>query len=185
MPGKQTLRGRFFMLKPSTLGKPAIFLVLFLAVMFIAGQADAQTKISGKMTMAYTKLDSLIIADTEGHNMGLGESKGTNASTGDNAFMDGAETTTFSYADLTKGTGPHMGYTLFKMGDDMFIAKWSGEVKATMTEEGTPKISFSGKYKYVKGAGQYENIKGSGTYTGYFTSKTEYFADWEGEYSLK
>ena len=185
MPGKQTFRGRFFMFKQPSLSKPVIFLALFLAVMFIAGQADAQTKVSGKMTMAYTKLDSLIIADTEGHNMALGESKGTNASTGDKAFMDGAETAIFSYADLAMGNGPQMGYTSFKMGDDMFIAKWSGEVKATMTEEGAPKITFSGMYKYIKGTGQYENIKGSGTYTGHFTSKTEFVVDWEGEYSLK
>jgi len=173
------------MLKQSSVCKPVIWLFLFMAVMLIAGQADAQTKVSGKMTMAYTKLDSLIIADTEGHNMGLGESKGTNASTGDKAFMDGAETTTISYADLTKGNGPHMGYTTFKKGDDMFIAKWRGDVKTTMTEEGAPKISFNGTFKYIKGAGQFENIKGSGTYTGHFTSKTEYIVSWESEYSLE
>ncbi len=185
MPGTQTLRGRFFMLKQSTSLKPAIFLVLFMAVMFIAGQADAQTKISGKMTMAYTKMDSLVIADTEGHKMALAVSKGTNVCTSGNDFMEAAEALNFSYADLTKGSGPHQGYATLKKGDDMIMTKWKGEVKATMTEEGTRKSTFMGTFEYIKGAGQFENISGKGTYKGHFTSETEYAVEWQGEYSLK
>ncbi|UCE66127.1 MAG: hypothetical protein JSU85_14960 [Candidatus Zixiibacteriota bacterium] len=173
------------MLKQSTVGKPVIFLVLFMAVMFIAGQADAQTKISGKMTMAYAKMDSIPVSDTEDHNMALAESKGNNISTGDNAFMDGAEIINFSYADLTKGSGPHQGYVTFKKGDDMTIAKWKGKVKTTMTEEGAPKTTFSGTFEYIKGAGQFKNIKGAGTYEGHFTSSTEYIVGWKAEYTLK
>ena len=185
MPGKQTLRGRFFMLKQSTVSKPVIFLILFMAIMFFAGQADAQTKISGKMTMTYTKMDSIVVGDTDGHNMSLATSKGTNADTGENGFLDGAEALNFSYGDLTKGSGPHQGYATIKKDKDMIISKWQGEVKVTMTEEGTPKIAFMGTFEYIKGAGQFENISGKGTYKGHFTSKTEYVVDWKGEYSLK
>jgi hypothetical protein len=173
------------MFNKSLMGKPVILLVLLMAVMFFAGQADAQTKISGKMTMAYAQTDSIVIPDTEGHNMTLAESKGTNISTGDNAFMDGAENTVISYADLVMGSGPHMGYNTFTKGDDMLIAKWQGEVKTVMTEEGAPNTTFAGTFKYVIGAGQYENIKGGGTYKGEFTSPTEYTVEWEGEYTLE
>jgi hypothetical protein len=174
-----------FMLKPSTAGKPVIILVLFMAVMFIAGQADAQTKISGKMTMTYTKMDSIVVDDTDGHNISLAISKGTNADTGENGFLDGAEAINYSYGDLAKGSGSHQGYATLKKGDDMIITKWKGEVKTTMTAEGTPKTTFSGTFEYIKGAGQFKGIKGAGTYKGHFTSKSEYIADWEGEYSLK
>ncbi len=164
--------------------KPVVCLILLLAVMFIAVQADAQTKISGKMTMAYTKMDSIQIGDTDGHNMNLGESKGTNASTSDNGFMEGAEATNCSFGDLAMGSGPHQGYITFKVGDDITVGKWHGEVKTTMTAEGKPSTTFNGTFEYIKGAGQFENIKGGGTYKGQFTSKTEYTVEWEGEYSL-
>jgi len=173
------------MLNQLTGGKPVVLTVLLMAVLFIAGQADAQTKNAGKMTMTYTKIDSFVVADTENHSMILGESKGTNASAGENAFMDGAENIIYSYADLTMGSGLNMGYNTFTKGDDMVIVKWKGEVKATMTEEGIPNITFSGTFEYIKGAGQYENITGSGTFKGQFTSDTEYVVDWEGEYTLK
>ena len=173
------------MFKQPAVGKPVIFLVLLMAVMFIAGQADAQTKISGKMTMAYTIMDTIAVGDTDGHNMALGESKGTNTSTGAEALMDGAESINLSYADLTKGSGPHQGYVTLKKGDNMTVAKWKGEVKTTMTAEGAPKTAFNGTFEYIKGAGKFKGIKGAGTYEGYFTSKTEYVAEWKGEYSLK
>jgi len=165
--------------------KPVIMLVLFMAILFITGQADAQNKVSGKMTMAYTKADSIVIPDTEGHRAVLAEATGTNTSAGENAFMDGAETILASYTDLIMGSGPNQGYTIFKMGDNMTVAKWKGEVKTTMTEEGAPNVTFSGSFEYVKGTGQFANIKGSGTYKGQFTSPTEYTVDWQGEYSLK
>ncbi|UCC79282.1 MAG: hypothetical protein JSW64_13565 [Candidatus Zixiibacteriota bacterium] len=173
------------MLKPLTSVKPVIFLVLFMVVVFIGGPADAQTKISGKMTLAYVKVDSLVIGDTEGHSMALADSRGTNVCTSGNDFMEGAEVISLSYADLAMGTGFHEGYTTFTKGDDMTIARWKGQAKTTMTEEGTPEFSFMGTFEYIKGAGQYENISGKGTYKGHFTSLTEYTVEWEGEYALE
>jgi hypothetical protein len=126
-----------------------------------------------------------VVGDTEGHNMSVIESKGTNTSTSDNGFMEGAETVNCAFGDVVMGTGQQQGYVTFKSGDDITVAKWKGEVKTTMTEEGAPNVTFSGTFKYVMGAGQYENITGNGTYNGQFTSKSEYTVEWEGEYSLK
>jgi hypothetical protein len=99
--------------------------------------------------------------------------------------MEGAETVNCAFGDVVMGTGQQQGYVTFKSGDDITVAKWKGEVKTTMTEEGAPNVTFSGTFKYVMGAGQYENITGNGTYNGQFTSKSEYTVEWEGEYSLK
>lgn len=166
-------------------GMPVIMLVILMAILFVAGQANAQTKVSGKMTIAYTKSDSIEIPDVANHTTVFSEAKGTNTSTGENAFMEGAETTVASYVDFVMGNGPNQGYSIFKMGDDMVVAKWKGDVKTTMTEEGAPNVTFVGTYEYIKGAGQFENIAGGGTYKGHFTSNTEYVAEWQGEYTLK
>ena len=173
------------MLKQLTTTKPVILLIIFIAAMFFAGQADAQTKVSGKMTVAYVGMDSILVGDIAGHNMTLGESKGTNSCTSGNDFLEGAEVVNISYSDLAMGSGPHQGYVTLKKGDDMAVAKWQGQVTTTMTAEGVHNTAFMGTYEYVKGAGQFSNMAGKGTYKGQFTSKTEYTVDWEGEYTLK
>ena len=101
------------MFKRLLTGKLVILPVLFVAILFIAGQADAQTKVSGKLTLAYSNMDTLVVGDAEGHNIAMAESKGTNASAGETTFMDGAEVTNISFADLTMGSGPHEGYVTF------------------------------------------------------------------------
>lgn len=163
----------------------AICLALFAAFFIITGQAEAQMKIAGKLMMAYAKIDSLSVGDAAGHLMTFGESKGTNTSSGENDFMNGAESVNLAYSDLTMGTGPHQGYVVFKNGDDMTVAKWQGMVNTTMSDEGVPNTTFTGTYEYIKGTGMYQGISGKGTYKGQFNSKTEYVVDWEGQYSLK
>lgn len=168
-----------------SLCKPAMMLVLFVAILFVAGQAVAQNKIAGSQNMSYTEIDSLIVKDAAGHNMTLGRAEGTNTSVGESSFMDGAESVDLSYSDLVMGNGTNQGYTIFKNGDDMAVVKWQGEVTTTMTEEGTPMTTFSGNWEFVKGFGQYQDIKGKGTYKGQVTSKTEYTVQWQGEYLPK
>ena len=124
------------------------------------------------------------VGDTEEHAMVLGHSEGTNTSTGENVFMDGAQIVNLSFSDLVKGNGPHQGYVEFTKGEDAVFAKWQGTVTTMMSDEGTPMMSFEGTFTYIGGMGQYMGIKGSGTYKGYFTSETEYMTEWEGEYAI-
>jgi hypothetical protein len=160
-------------------------LVLLIAGIFLTGQAQAQTSISGKMTMAYTEMDSLVVGDTEGHYMMLGKAQGSNANAEEGGFMDGADITDLLFSDLIMGNGSNEGYVIFKSGEDMAMGKWKGAVKTTMTEEGTPDVTFKGTWEYIKGAGKYKGITGSGTYEGHFTTMTEFIVNWEGEYTLK
>jgi hypothetical protein len=164
------------------------FIIPLIAILFLVMATStvlAQTKVSGTLSMTYTMADSLIVGDTKGHKMGFNESKGTNKCTSDNDIMDGAEGINFSYSDLVMGTGPQQGYITLVIGEDMTIAKWNGEVKTAMSDEGKPVTTFSGDFIYIFGSGQFENIKGSGSYTGNFTSPTDYNVDWTAEYSLE
>lgn len=164
---------------------PAICLILFTGVFFLAGQVSAQNKIAGQLTLAYTQMDSMVVGDAAGHLMTLSQSEGTNTSVGETSFMDGASSVNFACSDLVMGNGPHQGYVTLKSGDDMTVAKWQGKVTTTMSDEGTPIITFAGTFEYVKGAGKYKGITGKGSYKGQFMSQSEYTSDWEGEYSLK
>ena len=147
--------------------------------------AQQMTKISGKMTCAYTDRQAYESGYTEGHSLSLAESDGINISTGTNVFMDGAQVVNFSFADLVKGNGPHQGYVKLLKKDDVVISKWQGKIITTMSDEGTPLTTFDGTYSYVKGLGKFKNIQGKGTFRGKFISKMIYTVEWEGEYSVQ
>jgi hypothetical protein len=161
----------------------AVFLVVALAV--VPCTAGEMAKIAGKMEATYVKQEPMEIGDTEEHMMALGRSEGTNVSTGEHEFMDGAQIVNISFVDLVKGSGPHRGYIKFAKDGDGVYADWEGTVTTTMSAEGTPVISFEGTFTYTCGMGQYEHIQGSGTYKGYYTSETSYAVEWEGEHSIK
>jgi hypothetical protein len=146
--------------------------------------AQDMMKIAGKMEATYVKHEPMEVGDTDEHMMILGRSEGTNTSTGEHMFMDGAQLVNVSFADLVKGNGPHDGYIRFTKGEDAVYAKWQGTVTTMMSDEGTPMMSFEGTFTYTGGMGQYMGIKGSGTYKGHFTSETDYVTEWEGEYAL-
>jgi hypothetical protein len=158
-----------------------------MAVAFGTASLNAQdaTMISGKISATYTQQDSIVVGDEMGHLLTLTVSDGENVSTADNAFMDGAKIVNMGYSDLIKGNGTQQGYVKFAAGDDMAFAKWEGKVTTVPDTAGAPVTSFEGTFTYIKGAGKFESIKGSGTFKGGFTSKTEYFAEWQGKYLVK
>ena len=163
----------------------SISLVLIFALGVTTSVAQQKIKVAGKMTLAYTKQETIDVDDAEGHFISLAESEGKNVSTGKQEFMDGAQVVNLSFGDLVKGNGPHQGYVKFAKKDDTVIAKWEGKVTTTLSAEGTPITTFEGTFSWIKGTGQFVNIQGNGTYKGGFISKTLYTSDWEGEYSVK
>jgi len=169
--------------------KTAMGLFTSLALIFALGvttsTAQQKTKVSGKMTVAYTKQERIDVGDVEGHLISLSESEGINVSTGKPEFMNGAQVVNLSFADLVKGNGPQQGYVKNTKKGDTAIAKWEGKITTTLSAEGTPITTFEGTFSWIKGTGQFENIQGNGTYKGGFISKTIYTVDWEGEYSIK
>ncbi len=157
---------------------------VIIAVVVAPSAAQEKFKIAGKMTSAETRQDTIAIGDVEGHIFSLSKYEGTNASTGENRFMDGAQLVNVASSELTNGVGPHHGYVKLIHADGTVIAQWKGRVTTVSTKEG-PLVSFEGTYSYTTGTGKFQNIRGSGTYKGQFTSKTEYTTDWEGEYWIE
>jgi hypothetical protein len=170
----------------SKLRNLTVFLVSFMALVLAAANLSAQqtTAISGKITAAYAHQDSIVVGDFPGHVMSLSTSEGTNANSGDNAFMDGAKVVNLSYADLMMGNGSHLGYILFAKNGDTAYSKWEGKITTVLSAKGLPETSFEGTFTYTKGTGTFEKITGNGTYKGTFTSMTEYTVDWQSEYSI-
>jgi hypothetical protein len=162
-----------------------ISLALTFALSTTTSLAQQKTKVAGKMTLAYTKQETMNIEDTAGHNMSLGQSDGTNISVGTHKFMDSAQVVNISFGDLAQGNGPHQGYVKFAKQADTTFAKWQGKVTTTLSPEGSPITTFEGTFAWMKGIGQFANIQGSGTYKGKFVSQTTYTVEWEGEYSIK
>lgn len=168
--------------------KPGIFFVCFvLALALCAANLSAQetTKISGKITATYTNQDSIVVGDIIGHVLTMSTSEGKNVNTGEHAFMDGAQIINMSYSDLIQGNGVHQGHVKFTKNGDAIYAKWEGKVTTVQTTEGAPATSFEGILTYTKGTGKFENIKGNGTFKGEFISKTEYFTEWQADYSIE
>lgn len=170
------------------LSKRSMTLFIGVALVFAVGvmpsSAQQTTKVAGKLTMVQARQDTIDIGDTEGHVFSIGEFEGTNASTGEHKFMDGAQVITKGFSDLIRGNGPHQGYIEFSQKGDRTFAKWEGKI-TTVSGKDAPIITFEGTFSWIKGTGQFENIQGNGTYKGQFTSKTTYTVDWEGEYSIK
>jgi hypothetical protein len=121
----------------------------------------------------------------EGQRFSITESEGFNVSTGSNPFMDGAQVTNISFADLVKGNGPYQGYIKLKKKDDVVYCKWEGNIKTIISEEKTPVTTFEGKYYNYHGSGAFKNIQGKGTFKGKFVSNTIFIVEWEGDYFIK
>lgn len=160
-----------------------ISVALVFAIGVMPATAQQKIKVAGKMTMTQTKRDTTAIGDMENHFLSLNEYEGTNVSTGENEFLDGAKVVNASFADLVKGNGPHQGYVELSQKGEAVVAKWEGRVTTVSGKDGLI-ITFEGTISWINGTDQFENIQGNGTYKGQFTSKTTYTCDWEGEYSI-
>lgn len=140
-------------------------------------------KISGSAALSYTKQDASV-PPAEGHLLALGEVAGTNKGTDGSGYMDGAAVDNREIVQLFQGNGFHSGYYTMSKDGNTTTAFWKGDV-TTVMKDNVPNTSFKGTWEYVNGTGKFAGIKGKGKYTGYFTSKTTYNVDWDGEYSVK
>lgn len=150
------------------------------------GQALAEgSKVAGSATLSYNKQEASLPPSANGHMLVFGELTGTNKGTDGSGYMDGAAVDNREIGQLFQGNGPHAGYYTMTKGGDSTTALWKGQVTTVLAEDGSPRTSFKGTWEYVSGIGKYAGIKGAGQYSGYFTSKTTYNVDWNGEYSIK
>jgi hypothetical protein len=93
-------------------------------------------------------------------------------------LVDGFAVSVRDFADLSRGTGPQLGYVIYTKGSERQIVKIDGAVTTTM-KDGKPNTSFKGAYTISADQGTL-GIDGQGTYSGYFTAEDKFHVDWEG-----
>lgn len=140
-------------------------------------------KIAGTFTMRYVTQEKLSIPVGAGHVLLLTEARGTNRNGGPGDFMAGAQVAIQEILDLAQGNGSSQGYVTLWQGADSTVGKVNGKVTTTMSPDGSPRTTFTGRWTEVRGTGRYAGIQGGGTYKGAFSSPTDFTVDWVGERS--
>ncbi len=163
-----------------------VSLGVFSTCTLFASQALAEGgKIAGAADLTYAKQEASLAPSADGHMLVFGELTGTNKNTDGSGYMSDADASNREIGQLFQGNGPHSGYYTMSKDGNTTTALWKGDVATVLAEDGSPRTSFKGTWEYVAGTGKYSGIKGKGKYSGYFTSKTTYHVDWNGEYSAK
>ena len=140
-------------------------------------------QVSGVFSMKAGQQQTLPVASPAEPVLLLTLSSGTNRSTGQSAYMDGAEVIDRQIADLTQGNGPHRGYITEIHGADTTVTRYQGKVVTTLGADQKPITRFEGTWSKLEGTGQYEGVTGAGSYKGRMISQTEYTVEWNGEIS--
>jgi hypothetical protein len=86
--------------------------------------------------------------------------------------------------DRTKGLGPSEGYNVTTYPDGSTI---TAKVKAEATSAGSGKSGSGegeGTYTWVRGTGKFQGIQGGGTFKFRVLGPGQWYADFEGEYTL-
>ena len=166
------------------LAMAAIGAVLVLTLGVTAPMEQEHIKISGKMTLTHVKQETMTVGDIDEHVLTFSQAEGTNATTGEHAFMDGAKAINMSFSDAVRGNGANQGYMKVATEKATAYAKWEGKVTTVISSEGVPMTTFEGEFSWIKGTGQFENIQGKGTFKGSYLSKTTYAFEWEGAYTI-
>ena len=164
---------------------PFFILALIFAFGVTFSPAQQKIKVAGKMSLTQSEVNTIEIGDVKGHGISLGKAEGTNANTGGNKFMDGAQLVNMNFSDTIMGNGHHRGYVKFIQAADTVFAKWEGKVTTTLSEDKTPITSYERTFTFTRGIGQFKNIQGSGSYKGKFIEEAKSVSEWEGEYFLK
>lgn len=140
----------------------SVFIVMLLSMMvFIVSTTQAaDEKITGRIVSHYIKIETMEVGDIPGHVLGVAQKIGL-------LFFSTGEVATYKatfYADLNKGKGPFVDYSLItdQAGDTRFI-------KATGTADTVSdgkKFVFEGTLECIGGTGKYEGYKGTGSFKG-------------------
>jgi hypothetical protein len=156
----------------------SLVLLLLLAVPFV--QAAERGKVTGRNVLYVTNVQLIPVGDVEGHNIYLLEAKGI-------AFWEpwGAALIKQSeIGDRTKGVGLSEGYAIYTFPDGSTITtKWkAGSTRAGSGKTGAGEGEFT--YTFVSGTGKFQGIQGGGTGKFWVLGPGQFYADFEGEYTL-
>ncbi len=159
-----------------------VLVMILTASNLLAGEA---IKVSGVITSEPTQRDSAAVGDVEGHSLYLHAYEGTNSSTGEVAFMDGARSYNATISDLTKGNGIHRGYVEFTEEGGSTVCYYEGKVTTSVDSDGKAVTTYKGTFSFTGGTGKYEKIMGNGTYNGKFIPSGAHWTEWSAEYTQK
>ncbi len=88
-----------------------------------------------------------------------------------------------TFEDYTALSGPHSGYNATARATDQMFGAFEGTTKGRMNPDGTPHLTFEGRFRFIGGTGEYSGMTGSGTYTGTGTA-TGVFYQFQGEHDI-
>ena len=142
--------------------KSLVFAVaIIFALGFVSSAAWAED-VNFTIDSYVTKVETIPLADAEGHMLMLGERRGVAN------FEDGkvaAYHTSFT-CDVSNGTGPCEGYSdLTFMDQSQAFSKWKLTVSIP---EGKKMPALEGTGTWTKGTGAYEGIEGDFSFSGYY-----------------
>ena len=135
-------------------------------------------EISGSFTGRATVQTSVVVPDTDNHELGLAEVEGQQKCS-DPLWAD-TRITYWGTADLVGGNGPQGGYWINRHANGE--TDW-GTFQGKIATSGG-QATMEGTYKWTGGTGKFKGISGGGKYKGRFTSPAEVINDWDGEYQL-
>jgi hypothetical protein len=145
---------------------------------------SAKASISGVAQMKYSVQHALPPTPNASPLLLLDEAAGTNRSTGNTDYMQGAAVINREIANLVQGNGPHSGYITLAKGSDTTVSQWEGKVITTLGANNQPSTRFQGKWTMMRGTGKYEGTTGNGTYEGQILSPSDYTLTWKGDIVL-
>ena len=122
------------------------------------------TRFSGNHTFKLDENHAFPIGDDPDHLLGVFKSSGSNKSTGQTTFLDGATETEVVYYDVFKGSGRHHGFIHYRNADGTLTNEFDG-FGTVVVVDGKPQSLGVGSWHVVSGTGRYANGVGVGTYT--------------------
>jgi hypothetical protein len=149
-----------------------------------APATSAKASIAGVAHMKYSVQHALPSEQQASPVLLLDEAAGTNRSTGNTEYMQGASVINREIANLVQGNGPHSGYITLASGSDTTVSAWQGVVTTVLGANNKPSTRFKGTWTLSRGTGKYAGITGSGSYEGQVQSQSEYTLTWKGAVDL-
>ncbi len=135
-------------------------------------------KVSGSFTGRVRVQTSVVLADTENHEISLAEVSGPQK-VSDPLFAD-ATITYWGTADLVAGSGTQRGYWInHRPTGDRDWGTYEGKITTSGGQ-----VRMEGTFRWTGGSGKLKGISGGGKYKGRITSPVDLVNDWEGEYQL-
>jgi hypothetical protein len=157
--------------------------MVVLAAFFTVMAANAQTKITGKVSCAKPETNySVDVGDRPGHTLMLQKAACTWTTPLEIEGLRSKAGTDVMSADAMGATITERGYHLSNMDNgDKFTVRYQGTIKAN--KDGS--AAFDGKWTFVGGTGKLKGIKGGGSYKGTGAADGGGSIEVEGEYSLR